>query len=71
MPQFADFRTAYRDDPTAALLAFDFDGTLAPIVATPRQAQLDPSLTTPLQALGEQSNVVVISGRPTDRKSVV
>jgi trehalose 6-phosphate phosphatase len=66
VPQFADFRTAYHDDPTAALLAFDFDGTLAPIVPTPRQAQLDPSLTTPLQALGEQSNVVVISGRPSE-----
>ncbi|WP_298447383.1 trehalose-phosphatase [Ferrimicrobium sp.] len=66
MPQFAEFLKSYRAHAKASLLAFDFDGTLSPIVATPDQAQLDPDLTPALQILGEQSNVAIISGRPSD-----
>lgn len=66
MPPFANFRSAYLAQPRSALLAFDFDGTLAPIVATPSQAELDKPLYRPLKALGEITNVAIISGRPTD-----
>lgn len=46
-----------------ALLAFDFDGTLAPIVAQPAQARLSQAVATRLAALAERLPVAVISGR--------
>jgi trehalose 6-phosphate phosphatase len=48
------------------LLAFDFDGTLAPIVATPHEAKLDENIYQPLHTLGELTEIAIISGRPTD-----
>ncbi len=66
MSQFAKFRDAYIVQPRSALLAFDFDGTLAPIVATPDEAQLDENIYQPLHALGELTDIAIISGRPTD-----
>ncbi|MCZ2439149.1 MAG: trehalose-phosphatase [Burkholderiales bacterium] len=46
-----------------ALLAFDFDGTLAPIVAQPAQARLSQAVAARLAALAERLPVAVISGR--------
>jgi trehalose 6-phosphate phosphatase len=66
VPQFAKFRDAYLIKPRSALLAFDFDGTLAPIVATPHEAKLDENIYRPLQALGKLTDIAIISGRPTD-----
>lgn len=45
------------------LLLFDFDGTLAPIVDDPGQAQLSDALKQALHRLAESSDLVVISGR--------
>lgn len=46
-----------------ALLAFDFDGTLAPIVAQPAQARLSLAVAARLAALAERVPVAVVSGR--------
>ena len=52
-------------DPRRWLLAFDFDGTLSPIVANPEDAVLDPELAPLLECLRELSiPVVLFSGRP-------
>lgn len=45
------------------LFAFDFDGTLAPIVARPEQAHLLPGVGEALSRLAETAPVAVISGR--------
>lgn len=45
------------------LLAFDYDGTLAPIVADPTQARMRPHTRELLWALTKLSCVIVISGR--------
>ncbi len=45
------------------LLAFDFDGTLAPLVERPPLAWLEPSTEARLIRLAERVPVVVISGR--------
>ncbi|MEY4578032.1 MAG: hypothetical protein RL701_2735, partial [Pseudomonadota bacterium] len=45
------------------LLAFDFDGTLAPIVAEPADASMRDKTHTQLQQLAERYPVVIISGR--------
>ncbi len=45
------------------LLAFDFDGTLAPIVARPADARPSHAVSTRLQRLAAQVPVAVISGR--------
>lgn len=45
------------------LLAFDFDGTLSPIVADPKAAELRVRTRQRLTALSELYPVVVISGR--------
>ncbi len=45
------------------LLAFDFDGTLAPFASTPGQAALDPDSAPLLARLAAARPVVVISGR--------
>ncbi|HVQ24356.1 MAG TPA: trehalose-phosphatase, partial [Planctomycetota bacterium] len=49
-----------------ALLAFDFDGTLAPIVADPALAALRPSTRRLLARLARRSTCVVLSGRAVD-----
>jgi trehalose 6-phosphate phosphatase len=46
------------------LLAFDFDGTLAPIVKDPRAAQLRKRTLRLLTKLAERYPTAVISGRP-------
>ena len=45
------------------LLAFDFDGTLAPIVARPTQARVPASTLRRLHRLTQQLPLAVISGR--------
>jgi trehalose 6-phosphate phosphatase len=45
------------------LCAFDFDGTLAPIVATPEHAQLPADVLQRLLALSRHAPVAVITGR--------
>lgn len=45
------------------LCAFDFDGTLAPIVARPEDAALPPSTRERLQALQRYVPVAIITGR--------
>ena len=45
------------------LLAFDFDGTLAPIVARPADARLSQAVAARLAALAERLPVAVVSGR--------
>lgn len=50
------------------LIACDFDGTLAPIVADPAAAAMDARCKKALEALGRlpKTSVAVISGRPLD-----
>jgi trehalose 6-phosphate phosphatase len=56
---------AIRLDPGAALIATDFDGTLAPIVADPREARADPGAVAGLRGLaGVVGTLAVITGRP-------
>jgi trehalose 6-phosphate phosphatase len=51
--------------PRHALIATDFDGTLAPIVADPRAARALPGAVPALQRLaGAVGTVAVITGRP-------
>ena len=45
------------------LLAFDFDGTLAPIVARPQDAVVPPAVALLLQQLRDRFPIAVISGR--------
>jgi trehalose 6-phosphate phosphatase len=48
------------------LLAFDFDGTLAPIVADPERARMRATTATLLRRLARAYPCVVISGRARD-----
>ncbi|MEU9363485.1 trehalose-phosphatase [Streptomyces avermitilis] len=51
--------------PGRAVLAFDFDGTLAPIVPDPDQARVHPDAVPALAALAPKvASVAVITGRP-------
>ncbi|BCL28914.1 trehalose-phosphatase [Streptomyces aurantiacus] len=51
--------------PHRAVLAFDFDGTLAPIVPDPEQARAHPDAVPALAALApEVASVAVVTGRP-------
>lgn len=52
-------------DATGLLLSLDFDGTLAPIVSTPADANIDPACARPLGRLCDLSrvHVAIISGR--------
>ena len=45
------------------LLAFDFDGTLAPIVASPDAARIAPNVERGLSELVERLPVAIVSGR--------
>jgi trehalose 6-phosphate phosphatase len=52
-------------NPGRALVALDFDGTLAPIVADPAQARALPAAVTALRSLGPLlGTLAVITGRP-------
>jgi trehalose 6-phosphate phosphatase len=48
------------------LVAFDFDGTLAPIVATPAAARMRPVTRRLVAAVARRYPCVVLSGRPID-----
>ncbi|WP_129841823.1 trehalose-phosphatase [Streptomyces sp. RFCAC02] len=53
--------------PDRALLAFDFDGTLAPIVADPAQARAHPDAVPALARIAPKiAALAVITGRPAD-----
>lgn len=49
--------------PGEVVCAFDFDGTLAPIVPRPEDARMRPEVEGGLRALARVAEVVVISGR--------
>jgi trehalose 6-phosphate phosphatase len=52
-------------DPTHALIALDYDGTLAPIVADPARARAHPGAAPALRRLAALTGTVaVITGRP-------
>lgn len=56
---------ALLDAPRDAVVALDFDGTLAPIVADPAQARAHPGAAGALAALAPRVGaVVVVTGRP-------
>jgi trehalose 6-phosphate phosphatase len=58
---------AIRREPARALIATDFDGTLAPIVADPREARADPAAVAGLRRLaGVVGTLAVITGRPAE-----
>ncbi|MFG3060881.1 trehalose-phosphatase [Streptomyces sp. NPDC048231] len=53
--------------PGRAVLAFDFDGTLAPIVPDPDQARAHPDAVPALAAIAPRvAAVAVVTGRPAD-----
>lgn len=53
--------------PRQALLGFDFDGTLAPIVADPTTSRLAPGALPVLQSLATRvGQIAVVTGRPAD-----
>jgi trehalose 6-phosphate phosphatase len=45
------------------LLAFDFDGTLAPIAPRPHQVQVPPGVAQRLATLGQSLPVAIVTGR--------
>ncbi|MEH0545144.1 trehalose-phosphatase [Streptomyces sp. B21-105] len=53
--------------PSAALVALDFDGTLAPIVENPEDARAHPDAVPALAALASKvAGVAVVTGRPAE-----
>jgi trehalose 6-phosphate phosphatase len=67
-PQTAEGRAglaALLADPARALIALDFDGTLAPIVADPTQARATAAAVAALHQLaGLAGTVAIVTGRP-------
>ncbi len=58
---------ALLSDPGQALLAMDFDGTLAPIIADPDQSRVAPGGLAALRAVARAfGRVAVVTGRPAD-----
>lgn len=56
---------ALRRDPRGAVVALDFDGTLAPIAADPEAARAHPGVVSALRRLAPLvGRVVVVTGRP-------
>jgi trehalose 6-phosphate phosphatase len=56
---------ALAGNPESALVALDFDGTLAPIVADPAQARAHPEAVDALSALSRHiGHLAIITGRP-------
>ncbi|SDH45092.1 trehalose 6-phosphate phosphatase [Sinosporangium album] len=52
-------------DPSGAVIALDFDGTLSPIVADPASARIHPFAPAALVELGRRTRaVVIVTGRP-------
>ncbi len=68
MPRTAEGKAglaAIRSEPARALIATDFDGTLAPIVADPREARADPRAVAGLRGVARVvGTLAVITGRP-------
>ncbi|GAQ54626.1 trehalose-phosphatase [Streptomyces acidiscabies] len=59
--------TTIRTHPSHSLLAFDFDGTLAPIVDDPEKSRPYPGALEALAALAEKgARIAVITGRPAE-----
>lgn len=52
-----------RLDPAQSLLAFDLDGTLAPICDIPADARVSPTTAHRLQVLAERWQIAIITGR--------
>ncbi len=48
------------------LLAFDFDGTIAPIVPRPQQARVSACVSGKLRRLAQRLPVAIVSGRSAD-----
>lgn len=48
------------------LLAFDFDGTLAPIVPRPKDAHISQAVSTRLRALGALLPLAIVTGRTVE-----
>ena len=58
-------------DPRHALVAADFDGTLAPIVDRPGDARAHPGALRALTALaGTVGTLAIITGRPAATRSI-
>jgi trehalose 6-phosphate phosphatase len=56
---------AIASSPDRALLAFDFDGVLSPIVDDPEQAQAFPPVLSALAGIGQMvGSIAIITGRP-------
>lgn len=60
--KFIEFLTEHPD----ALLAFDFDGTLAPIVENPEDAVMTPDTFEKLERLATSHTVVILTGRSVE-----
>jgi trehalose 6-phosphate phosphatase len=61
----ADGLAALRGDPAGAVLGFDFDGTLAPIVDDPAAARAHPRAAPVLAGLAPRVGaLVIVTGRP-------
>jgi trehalose 6-phosphate phosphatase len=68
-PQILSKRNAHvlaRFAASDVLVALDYDGTLAPIVSTPRKARMRPRTRQLLAAVARRYPCVVISGRTRD-----
>jgi trehalose 6-phosphate phosphatase len=64
-PAGRDGLAAILADPGKTVVALDFDGTLAPIVADPEQARAHPEAVPALAALAPKvASVAVVTGRP-------
>ncbi len=58
---------ALRADPARAVVALDYDGTLAPIVARPQDAVPEPGAVDALAALALRvGRLALVTGRPAD-----
>jgi trehalose 6-phosphate phosphatase len=64
-PEGAEGLAAILKQPSGAVLAFDFDGTLSPIVADPTQARAHPGAVPALARLAlVVAAIVIVTGRP-------
>ena len=62
-----DALAALRADPASAVVALDYDGTLAPVVERPSDAVAAPGTVEALRALAPRVRVLaLVTGRPAD-----
>src|SRR5690349_25110522 len=68
VPRTVEGRTGFAAllaGPEQALIGLDFDGTLSPIVADPRDARAQPGAVAALRALAPRvGTLAIITGRP-------